>query len=183
MPTVLAVAALLLLAPTVVYGRSQGLFGGSSINGLRANLLARAESDFDSVNKKAFAEYNIQFKEIGSTSVSCYNSRDPLSSENNDTCTINNRANPVNADEAFISRWRKTSPAFESWLLQNGWRKTWNANQPIAEILDKPDNRTSIGVNYEKASAGIRCIVRFTWVQPHDPNQFNAAQMCVGSIN
>lgn len=64
----------------------------------------------------------------------------------------------------------------------NGWHKIWNENQPIAEILDKPQNDTSIGVNYEKISEGIRCALTFMWLQPHDPSQVTVSEECAGGI-
>lgn len=99
------------------YKIQQDSFGFGSVGDLRASLLARAESDFDSVDKKALSEYGIRFTVINDKSVSCYNSRDPLSAVNDDSCSLSKRAIPVNADEAFIERWRKTSPSFELWLL------------------------------------------------------------------
>lgn len=175
---VLALAVILLV---VTQGRPQNLFGGRSGDQLQSALLRHAEDNFGEVNRKIQTDYGFDFKEQTRNDISCYDSRDALNNKRYDTCQLYNRAEPVTADSAFIADWRKTSPALEEWLQDNGWHKTWNQDQPIAEILDKPQNSTSIGVNYEKISEGIRCVVAFTWVQPHDPNQLNASEQCAGS--
>ncbi len=171
--------AAVLLAAT--QGRPQDLFGGRSGDQLQSALLQHVEDNFSEVNRKIQTDYGFNFKQQTRDDISCYDSRDALNNKRYDTCQLYNRAEPVTADNAFITGWRRTSPALEKWLQDNGWRKTWNENQPIAEILDKSQNSTSIGVNYEKISEGIRCVVAFTWVQPHDPNQLTASEQCAGS--
>src|SRR5882672_8545850 len=145
---VMSIALLIVLI--VTQGHPQNLFEKHDINRLQSDLLDRTKADFGGVNSKILADYGFNFSTPTRDAISCYNSRDSMDEKHDDTCLVSNDAEPIEANDAFVAKWRKNSPAFEGWLLQNGWHKTWNEHQPIAEILDKPQNETSIGVNYDR---------------------------------
>lgn len=90
-----------------------------------------------------------------------------------------------NPDPAITSsyreQWRQESPALESYLLDNGWTKTWNAAQPIDELLIRDDRGVSVGVNYEKHHGKIVCRLSIWYNGPEQEpayNTFNALQSC-----
>ncbi|TAH32883.1 hypothetical protein EYC59_05665 [Candidatus Saccharibacteria bacterium] len=147
---------------------------------LRANLTGHFKADFKDVNVRLQKDYGIDFAKSG-TDLSCYNSEDAFGGPV-DTCGKYGGLVAVTADAAFIANWHKTSPALETWLLQNGWKKDWNAAQPIAEILDRPLNDGSIGVNYIKKHGKTTCRLSLTWVQPDVPNQLSASEECIGTV-
>ena len=146
---------------------------------LQSSVYKIALSAFPAVNERLKQEYGFIFPQPSTGYISCWDSKDPFSGQIN-ACQYYIDAVPVTADDAFISRWQQSSPGFEHWLLQNGWIKSWNAAQPIATILDKPQNPTSIGVNYAKLFGHVSCTVSVTWVQPHSPNRLNASERCNG---
>jgi hypothetical protein len=175
---------LALLAVVVLAGGNPlRLFARHELSTLKANLYKEASTEFTEVNDHIRKEYGFVYKIAKPEAVSCYDSHDALGNKNPDSCSISNQAEPVTADDAFIRHWRTTSPALEQWLLQHGWQKTWNAKQPIAEILDRPQNDGSIGVNYIKSQGEVTCTLSFMWVQPYVPNQLNSTEMCDGSLD
>jgi hypothetical protein len=59
--------------------------------------------------------------------------------------------------EAFAATWKRDSAAFEAYLLQNGWHKERNQQQPIDQIYDNTNNTASVGVVYSKTRDTTRC--------------------------
>jgi hypothetical protein len=155
---------------------------GYNLPKLKSDMTRYVQTDFVNANKQLQA-YGFKPVTISPNDISCYNSQDSLSTKNYDSCSISSlEASTVTADAPFIAHWRQTSSQLERWFLQHGWRKTWNEKQPISEILDKPHNDGSIGVNYERKHKHLTCTVSIMWVQPRDPNQLEVEQHCDGSI-
>jgi hypothetical protein len=149
---------------------------------LRSDVIRHHKTAFREVNDRMKADYGIDYLKADNSKVSCYDPSDPLNSFTWRTCGVFTYTEPVIADEAFISNWRASSPGFEAWLLDNGWQKVWNADQPIAEILDKPDNHGSIGVNYIKEYGRVSCTLTLMWIKPEVTNRLDSSEQCIGVI-
>ncbi len=169
-------------------GRPQRLFDNRDLNDVRSAIIARTKGDVAEVKRKLQQDYGLVFKDIGYDDVYCYNSKEILNKDKLDAChTAIDPSDPqdyvsVPADEAFIVNWKQTAPAFESWLLENGWKKTWDANQSIAEILDaEPNKDRAVGVNYEKELNQTLCRFSF-WRQQSAPHSLNVANGCEASL-
>lgn len=179
---ILITASLLVVVLAPSYHALLRLVTGYSLAKLKIDMIHYAQTDFIDANKQLQA-YGFKPISFSSKGLDCWNSEDSLSTKNYDACTIGNlSASIVTADATFTTRWRQTSPQLEQWFLQHGWHKTWNEKQPISEILDKPHNDGSIGVNYERKHKHVTCTESITWVQPHDPNQLEVQQHCDGSL-
>lgn len=64
----------------------------------------------------------------------------------------------VDPTDEFKTAWQQYSPALEQYLINNGWQKEWNADQPIDEVFKNPNNSASVGVNYSREMGkGIKC--------------------------
>lgn len=176
--TIITLLLLLLLLVVIagvllVYDTAKG-----AVLSLRYNskVSSHFKQDFDAINPRLQNDYGIVF---GHNDKDC-GSRSGYSSAGTYifTCTNSVRAEPVVADEAFVKKWRETSPELERYLLAKGWQKEWNQHQPINEILDKFNNSSSIGVNYAKRHGKITCRLSLTWLRPETPNHLIADEVC-----
>lgn len=84
----------------------------------------------------------------------------------------------------FIANWRQNSDQLEQYLLTNGWHKEWNAQQPISQIYDNPNNHLSVGVNYTKPHGKITCSlsIRYNAKQPDSLKTF-ATESCSRAVS
>jgi hypothetical protein len=104
-------------------------------------------------------------------------------------CYFGNHSSTLRPDAAYKDRWKKESKAFETYLLQNGWHKEWNARQPIDEILDYHEDNWGIGVNYSKKHGNTICrlSLNFTPDQrtftPENNGELRAWTACERSVS
>lgn len=92
---------------------------------------------------------------------------------------VNDNPGPAITTE-FRERWRQESPGLEQYLLEKGWTKVWNADQPIDELLVRDDRGGSVGVNYRKYHDKITCELSIWYNAPSEqrPGELNARQTC-----
>lgn len=69
---------------------------------------------------------------------------------------FNDNPGPEVTDD-YRRLWQTKSQVIEDHMLATGWKKTWNAAQPITELLIRDDRNASVGVNYEKRHGKITC--------------------------
>lgn len=116
--------------------------------------------------KKAELTFNNQSREIAVCNTSGYKGFGIDISCNKST-SVNQLTSTVN--KAFIEKWRQNSKQFETYLIESGWRKDWNSQQPIDEIFNTPDLDTSIGVNYSKPYGHVMCELSIFYNGETDP--------------
>ncbi len=116
--------------------------------------------------KKAGLTFNNQNREIAVCNTSGYKGFGIDISCNKST-SVNQQTSSVN--KAFVEKWRQNSKQLETYLLESGWQKDWNAQQPIDEIFNTPDLDTSIGVNYSKQYGHVMCELSIFYNGETDP--------------
>ena len=110
--------------------------------------------------------------ELFGVDIHCYR----MNFNDNDTPELN---------DAYRERWQQESPSLEKFLLADGWTKTWNANQPIDELLARDDRGQSVGVNYAKVHGNkVSCLLSIWYNGSGTPEQreFNATKSCSRNI-
>lgn len=80
----------------------------------------------------------------------------------------------------FLASWKQHASGSEQYLLDHGWQKQWNSQQPIAEIFNTPDRDVSIGVVYSKQVGKTSCELSMYYSGDHDPDYdgLNANLLC-----
>lgn len=116
--------------------------------------------------KKAGLTFNNQNREIAVCNTSGYKGFG-IDISCNKSASVNQQTSSVN--KAFIEKWRQNSKQLETYLLESGWQKDWNAQQPIDEIFNTPDLDTSVSVNYSKQYGHVMCELSIFYNGETDP--------------
>jgi hypothetical protein len=138
----------------------------------RPKVTSNFNHDFDAINPRLL-NYGITFEQRNTKKDCDARSGYPSGGKSVFTCSIYARTKVV-ADEAFVKKWRQTSPELEKYLLSEGWRKE-NKDQPLNEILDNFNRDSSIAVHYRKAYG---CRLTLSWVLPETPNHLDVTEVC-----
>jgi len=135
----------------------------------RPRVMSSFKHDFETINPRLLNDYGISFKQ--------HNTKKDCDARSGYpgvfACTVHTRTKVV-ADEAFVKKWRQTSPELEKYLLSEGWQKE-NNDQPLNQILDNFNRDSSIAVHYRKAYG---CRLTLSWVSPETLNHLNVTEVC-----
>lgn len=72
------------------------------------------------------------------------------------TCR-NSSGDELELYDDYLHFFKQNSLKVEQKILNQGWTKVWNAQQPINELFNNPTNDVSVGVNYEKPYGKNKC--------------------------
>ena len=88
------------------------------------------------------------------------------------------------ATDDYIKAFKQTSSDVEARLLQKGWTKAWNAQQPINELFNNPENDVSIGVNYEKIYGKNLCRLSLYYnAYEKNPSMLRSSLGCTRTVH
>lgn len=88
------------------------------------------------------------------------------------------------ASDDYIKSFKQNSSEVEARLLSNGWTKTWNAQQPINELFNNPENDVSIGVNYEKRYGKNLCRLSLYYnAYEKNPSMLRSSLGCTRTVH
>lgn len=94
------------------------------------------------------------------------------------TCD-NSAGDIMDISAEYIDRFKQNSITIEQQILQRGWTKTWNEQQPINELFKNPNNDASVGVNYEKKYGKNTCeLSLFYNANEKNPSKLHSILSC-----